>query len=224
MAPSAWEANALREPSPGLEPGTSFVPGTRSGHWSYEGVENVLEPPPGPEPGTFRLQGGCAADCAKEAVIEACVRSAGLEPAQPSRTTGTSGQRVYLIPPRTHGAAIRCRPGSSAVRRRSRSRARRQSYPPWIRTRNLRVQSAALLPIELEGIEYGRRDSNAQAASFELTRSGRLPSLPRTPPRNRTPLCGLRVRSITTMLAARESRWDRTSDLRSFKPPLCRLS
>ena len=25
------------------------------------------EPPPGSEPGTFRLQGGCAADCAKEA-------------------------------------------------------------------------------------------------------------------------------------------------------------
>ena len=50
-------------------------------------------------------------------------------------------------------AATRCRPGPSAVRRRSRSRARRQSYPPWIRTRNLLVQSQALLPVELEGME-----------------------------------------------------------------------
>jgi hypothetical protein len=52
-----------------------------------------------------------------------------------------------------------------------------------------------------------------------------LPTLPRTPPGNRTPLCGLRVRSITTMLAAqglRESRWDRTSDLPGFDRTLCR--
>jgi hypothetical protein len=56
-----------------------------------------------------------------------CVRPPGLEPGRPSRSTATSRPRVYLIPPRAPGAAIRCRPGSSAVRRRSRSRARRQS-------------------------------------------------------------------------------------------------
>jgi hypothetical protein len=62
------------EPPPGLEPGASFVPGTRSGHWSYEGMfrepdsnrrapaskadrdavsppRSELEPPPGADPG-----------------------------------------------------------------------------------------------------------------------------------------------------------------------------
>jgi hypothetical protein len=47
------------------------------------------------------------------------------------------------------GAAVRCRPGSSAVRRRSHSRVQRPSWSPWPRTRNLRGQSPAGLPIPL---------------------------------------------------------------------------
>jgi hypothetical protein len=36
------------------------------------------------------------------------LRSPGLEPGQSLRTTSSSSWRVYLIPPRAHGAAIRC--------------------------------------------------------------------------------------------------------------------
>jgi hypothetical protein len=46
------------------------------------------------------------------------VRSPGLEPGQPSRTTGTSCQRVYLIPPRAHQSRY---PVSSRAVRRTRA-------------------------------------------------------------------------------------------------------
>jgi hypothetical protein len=62
-------------------------------------------------------------------------------------------------------------------------RARRRSWPSWSRTRKLRVQSPAGLPIPLMAIECGRCDSNAHAARFELARSSRLPSLPHGAPR-----------------------------------------
>lgn len=93
------------------------------------------EPPPGPEPGTFRLQGGCAADCAKEASHRECsaVRTAwqlelpGPDPgrratagsppscARPdlNRDAPRGAQRpqrcASAFPPRAHGASGRCR-------------------------------------------------------------------------------------------------------------------
>jgi hypothetical protein len=95
------------------------------------------------------------------------VRSAGVEPA----ATWPSTKPVFLFAARAHGAATRCRPGSPAVRKRGRSRARRRSWPSSPRTRKLRVQSPADLPILPMAIKCGRRDSNGQAARFELARS-----------------------------------------------------
>jgi hypothetical protein len=68
-------------------------------------------------------------------------------------------------------AATRCRPGPSAVRRRSRSRARRRGFRGWTRTSEGRVQSPAGDASAPPGTECGRCDSNAQAARFELARS-----------------------------------------------------
>jgi len=62
------------------------------------------------------------------------------------------------------------------------SRARRRSWPSWPRTRKLRVQSPADLPILPMAIRCGRCDSNAHTARFELARSRRLPSLPHGAP------------------------------------------
>src|SRR6266566_7188988 len=56
---------------------------------------------------------------------------------------------LKVVPPtvglRGRGAATRCRPGSPALRGRGRSRARRQSCPPWTRTTiaGFRVQRPA---------------------------------------------------------------------------------
>jgi hypothetical protein len=81
---------------------------------------------------------------------------------------------LKVVPPtvglRGRGAATRCRPGSPALRGRGRSRARRQSWPSWLRTRKLRVQGPAGLPIPPMAIGCGRRESNAQAARSELAR------------------------------------------------------
>jgi hypothetical protein len=54
-------------------------------------------------------------------------------------------------------------------------------------------------------IGYGRSESNAQAARFELARSARLPPLPRAPPGDRTPFRWVRASCITIMLAARRT-------------------
>ena len=160
------------EPSPGLEPGTSFVPGTRSGHWSYEGMVPVRP-----------LVG--AGDV---------VRPPGLEPGRLAALAPRAS--VSAIPPRAHGAAIRCRPGSSAVRRPSRSRARRLGFRGWTRTSRGRVQSPAGTPMPHPEPKYGRRESNAQAAPFEGARSARLPSLPRAPPGIRTPCPSIKSRVL----------------------------
>jgi hypothetical protein len=85
------------------------------------------------------------------------------------------------IPPRAHGAATRCRPGSPAVRKRGRSRARRRGFRGWARTSVGRIQNPAGQPSARPEM-YGRRDSHPHAARFELARSA-LPSLPRAPPR-----------------------------------------
>ncbi len=118
-----------------------------------------IEPPPGAEPGTFRLQGGCAAGCAKEAKYARRDSNPQSHAPQacPSASCGTSAGEP---PPGVE-------PGRPPYEGGAASRARRHGYPPWIRTRNLRVQSAALLPVELEGIEYAGRDSNPQTTAFE---------------------------------------------------------
>jgi hypothetical protein len=59
------------------------------------------------------------------------------------------------IPPRAHGAATRCRPGSPAVRERGRSRARRPSWRPRARTWTLLIQSQACYRITPVSIGTG---------------------------------------------------------------------
>ena len=102
------------------------------------------------------------------------VRSAGVEPA----ATWPSTKPVFLFAARAHGAATRCRPGSPAVRKRGRSRARRRSWPSWPRTRKLRGQGPAGLPNSPNGHRCGRCDSNAHAARFELARYAKIPVTP----------------------------------------------
>jgi len=81
-------------------------------------------------------------------------------PQPPAPHAGASAK----VGPRARGAATRCRPGSSAVRRRSHSRVQRPSWSPWPRTRNLRGQSPAGLPIPLVTIgndhHAGRSDGD----------------------------------------------------------------
>jgi hypothetical protein len=112
---------------------------------------------------------------------------------------------VYPVPPRTRAAA---RGSNRAVRRtKTVPQAVRGGVAghPGLEPGSSASRARRVCRIPLMAIEYGGRDSNAQAARFELARSSRLPSLPRAPPGIRTPLCGLRVRSITTMLAAPEN-------------------
>ena len=61
-------------------------------------------------------------------------------------------------------------PGLRPYGGRAASRARRRSWPSWPRTRKLRVQGPADLPILPMAIKCGRRESNAQATRFELVR------------------------------------------------------
>ena len=152
-----WASSAC-ERLTGFEPATSTVARWRSCLLSY----NRMEPSPGADPGGTPIPRASGR------------RSEGHRSGSWTRTkgrplVGAGGKYARRDSnPQSHGpqpcpstclrherkrAATRCRPGPSAVRRRSRSRARRQSYPPWIRTRNLLVQSQALLPFELEGME-----------------------------------------------------------------------
>ena len=57
----------------------------------------------------------------------------------------------------------------------------RHRCPPRIRTR-LPASESGVLPIERMGMGCGRRESNAQAARFELARYARFPSLPHGAP------------------------------------------
>ena len=95
------------------------------------------------------------------------VRSAGVEPA----TSGISGQPLCLLEYEHMEPPPGADPGSPALRGRGRSRARRQSWPSWPRTRKLRVQSPAGLPNSPNGHRYGRRESNPQPARFGLAAS-----------------------------------------------------
>jgi hypothetical protein len=111
-------------------------------------------------------------------VRDGTVSSTRLERALPT----ASGSCLLPLGYEDVRADTRCRTGPSAVRRRSREAARigKAALPgfepgtSWSRTKRY-------CQIELEGIEYGRRESNAQATPFEGVRSTWLPSLPRAP-------------------------------------------
>lgn len=94
---------------------------------------------------------------------------AGLAPAPSSLPR----KRPDLRRPRRLGAAVRCRPGPPALRRRDRSRARRpgvvDSYRGWNRTSVGLSQSQGGCQ-QPSRYRYGRRDSNSQAAGFEPAR------------------------------------------------------
>jgi hypothetical protein len=100
------------------------------------------------------------------------VRSPGLEPGRPSRSTGTSGQRVYLIPPRAHESR---HPGPTRAVRPTKAEPQAvrggKAGIPGFEPGELPGQSRAGLPVPPYPIECGRRDSNAQTARPELARS-----------------------------------------------------
>jgi hypothetical protein len=135
---------------PGLEPGRSLgqsqlgLPISPSAHQSRPPVPTRVSPGTGggPQPCT-------AAKCPR--------RELNPQHVAPQATASAIGLRG-------REAATRCRPGSSAVRRRSHSRVQRPSWSPWPRTRNLRGQSPAGLPIPLVTIESdhhaGRSDGD----------------------------------------------------------------
>jgi hypothetical protein len=83
-------------------------------------------------------------------------------------------------------AAPRGRTGSSAVRRRSRSRARRRGWGTRDRTWTLLFQRQACCLITPFPIEYAGRDLNPQTARFELASFAGLALPARTPPGDRT--------------------------------------
>ena len=103
----------------------------------------------------------------------------------------------YLLGYEDMRAATRCRPGSSAVRRRSRSRARRRGWGTRARTWTLLGQNQMCCLITPFPIEYAGRDLNPQTARFELASFAGLALPARAPPEARTPFPGLRVRCIT---------------------------
>jgi hypothetical protein len=176
--PSAREAVALplryvrTEPLPGVEPGDVSIPrtrGRRSEGRELAGLESNQRPRTvqsrgapadratghqSPSPGSNWA--GCPYKGPPDAGPKGIVRSAGVGPA----TSSTSCWRLCLIGLRAHGAAIRCRPGSPAVRERGRSRARRRSWGTWTRTRTsvgrLPVQSRACCQLHHSPLPSGR--------------------------------------------------------------------
>jgi hypothetical protein len=181
-----------REPSPGADPGSASLPRTRGRR--SEGLElgkrdsdahlkvsrtrglplphSPSEPSPGATPGWNGVQGHPGR------WTQGHVRSPGIEPG----STWPSTKPVFQLRHERMRAATRCRPGPSAVRRRSRSRARRRAAPHGFEPR-FAASGTAVLPFRRKGIEYGRRESNAHAASFWGSQVCQLPSLPhRAPP------------------------------------------
>jgi hypothetical protein len=126
----------------------------------------------------------------------------------PGATRTHTAQPLMLVPPavglRGHGAAIRCRPGSPALRGQGRSRARRRSWPSWPRTRKLRGQGPADLPILLMAIRV--RKAGLEPAGREFLSSRGIPDSRhfRTVRRegNEPPAVGLRARRSAAELAA----------------------
>jgi hypothetical protein len=151
------------------------------------------EPPPGPEPGTFRIQGGCATDCAKEA---GCARPDLNRDSPRGPPAPRAGASTYFRHERMR-AATRGRTGPPAVRERGRIRARRRGWGTRARTWTLLGQNQMCCLITPFPIEYAGRDLNPQTARFELASFAGLALPARAPPEARTPFPGLRVRCIT---------------------------
>ena len=149
----------------GFEPATFDLASRRSDLLSY----TRMEPSPGADPGGTpipRASGRRSRGHRSGSWTRTSVRLLQGQAGMPSTHPGMSKYARRDSNPQQHGpqpcpstclrherkrAATRCRPGPSAVRRRSRSRARRQSCPL--------------------DLSCGRCDSNAQAASSEPARS-----------------------------------------------------
>jgi hypothetical protein len=97
------------------------------------------------------------------------VRPPGLEPGQPSRTTGTLGQRVYLIPPRAQESR---HPGSNRAVPRTKGEPQAvrggMATLPGFEPGTSASRARRYCRVELEGIEYAGRDLNPHTARFEL--------------------------------------------------------
>jgi hypothetical protein len=174
------------EPFPGVEPGSASIPRTRGRR--SEGRELA-----GLKSNERRLGCGCPCRQSNRAMEPPPSATLGYRTYKVRPVVGPQGRGVLggirtrnlqaldLAPLpvglQAHGAATRCRPGSPALRGRGRSRARRRSWPSWLRTRNSGFRARRVCQIPPMAIKCGRRESNAQAASFELARySGSLHS------------------------------------------------
>ena len=162
-----WQGGALplrhaREPSPRIELGASFVPGTRSNRWSYEGivlagldsnqrrsgVQGAVAPAiraTGQSPFPVPTWAACLhkrlADAGPKGI--ACARpdlNRDRLAALASRASVSARFHHEREPPPGVEPGLPPYEGGAA------SRARRQSWPSRPRTRKLRVQSAAGLP------------------------------------------------------------------------------
>jgi hypothetical protein len=146
------------EPSAGFAPAPSSLPrkrpdsGTARAMGELGAQDSNLEPP-GSRPGGFRFstahlgafgpaRTGCLPLTKRLLYLvsyEGLVSSVRFERTLPAPRAGASCQLGY----EDIGAAVRCRSGPPALRRRGRSRARRRRCPPWIRTTTVRTQNAA---------------------------------------------------------------------------------
>jgi hypothetical protein len=158
-ASAPWQGAVLplddghMEPAPGADPGCQPLPragGRRSGRHELGAQDSNLESfrsKPGGSAGSPtahqspRQVPPLAAALTRRLVVGPGgeVRSAGLEPA----STRPSTVPVYQLRHERKRAATRGRTGPSAVRRRSRSRARRRSWGTRDRTWTLLIQSQA---------------------------------------------------------------------------------
>jgi hypothetical protein len=100
-------------------------------------------------------------------------------------------------------------PGSNRAIRRTKAKPQAvrggEAGHPGLEPGNSGFRARRVCRIPPMAIGYGRSESNAQAARFELARSARLPPLPRAPPGDRTPFRWVRASCITIMLAARRT-------------------
>ena len=164
------------EPSPGLEPGTSFVPGTRSGHWSYEGmswaprtrtwklsVQSRAGLPVPPPPIASRHSVSSRTACFTRAGPQPCV-AARVSPARLERALPATSRPCLLPLGYEDMEPIPgVEPGRPPYEGGAAGRAHRRGWPSWSRTRKLRVQSAAGLPNSPNG--HRVRETRVERAS-----------------------------------------------------------
>jgi hypothetical protein len=133
-------------PGAGLEPASTPSKAVRPTQLDDPGPR---EPPPGLEPGACRLQGDCSGLVSYRGTGAYARRDSNPQPhgPQPCPSTCLRHERMR--------AATRCRPGPSAVRRRSRNRARRRSYRDWNRTSVPKFQRLGGMPNNPPGIGTG---------------------------------------------------------------------